>query len=48
MIRAAVVHPLFSRGLVTPSSLARNREYLSPARMAQLFLSAYHEVLNRE
>jgi len=48
MIRAAVVHPLFSRGLVTPSSLARNREYLSPARMAQLFLSAYHEAQKRE
>ena len=44
MIRAAVVHPLFSRGLVTPASLAKNREYLSPARMAQLFLSAYQIV----
>jgi glycosyltransferase involved in cell wall biosynthesis len=44
MIRAAVVHPLFSRGLVTPASLAKNREYLSPARMARLFLSAYQKV----
>lgn len=47
MIRAAVGHPLFSRGLVTSSSLARNREYLGPARMSQLFLSAYQNVRTR-
>jgi len=47
MIRAAVAHPLFSRGLVTPSSLAAHRQYLSPARMAQLFLAAYETVLSR-
>jgi glycosyltransferase involved in cell wall biosynthesis len=48
MIREAARHPLFSRGLVTPSSLAKNREYLSPSRMAQLFLSAYNAALHRE
>jgi glycosyltransferase involved in cell wall biosynthesis len=48
MIRAAVAHPLFFRGLVTPSLLAKNRGYLSPARMAQLFLSVYHDVQKRE
>jgi len=36
--------PAFSRGLVTPSSLAASREYLSPARMAQSFFSAYQSV----
>jgi len=46
-IRAAVGHPLFSRGLVTPASLARSREYLSPARMAQSFLSVYESVKKR-
>ena len=40
-IREAAVHPLFSQGQVTPASLARNRDYLSPARMAELFLAAY-------
>jgi glycosyltransferase involved in cell wall biosynthesis len=44
MIRAAVSHPLFSRGQVTASSLAKQREYLSPGRMAQLFAAAYQEV----
>ena len=44
MIRAAVRHPLFSRGLVTPASLAKHREYLSPTRMAALFLSVYQQV----
>jgi glycosyltransferase involved in cell wall biosynthesis len=46
MIRAAVAHPLFSRGLVTPASLEKKREYLSPARMAQLILSVYQIVKN--
>jgi glycosyltransferase involved in cell wall biosynthesis len=41
-IRAALTHPLFSRGLVNPESLKKSREYLSPARMAQSFFSAYH------
>jgi len=40
-IRAALAHPLFSRGLVNPESLKKSREYLSPARMAQSFLAAY-------
>jgi glycosyltransferase involved in cell wall biosynthesis len=46
MIRAAVAHPLFSRGLVTPASLEKQRDYLSPARMAQRFLSVYQTVKN--
>lgn len=44
MIRNAIKHPLFSRGQVTPGSLVMHRDYLSPSRMAQLFLSTYHEV----
>jgi glycosyltransferase involved in cell wall biosynthesis len=43
-IRAAIAHPLFSRGNVTPSSLVKHREYLSPVRMAQLFLSTYKKL----
>jgi glycosyltransferase involved in cell wall biosynthesis len=46
-IRAATRHPLFSRGLVSPESLARNREYLSPARMAERFFSLYNRVRKR-
>jgi glycosyltransferase involved in cell wall biosynthesis len=46
-IRAALSHPLFSRGLVTPASLEKSREYLSPARMAQSFFSAYQSVKTR-
>ena len=46
-IRAAARHPLFSRGQVAPSSLAASREYLSPARMARSFLSAYQSVTSR-
>jgi glycosyltransferase involved in cell wall biosynthesis len=45
-IRAACQHPLFSRGLVDAKSLERNRDYLSPARMAKNFLAAYQFVLN--
>jgi glycosyltransferase involved in cell wall biosynthesis len=46
-IRAALGHPLLSRGLVPPASLAESREYLSPARMAQCFFSIYQIVLSR-
>ncbi|HEX4646756.1 MAG TPA: glycosyltransferase family 4 protein, partial [Verrucomicrobiae bacterium] len=46
-IRAACKHPLFSRGLVSEESLNQNREYLSPARMAERFLSLYHRVKAR-
>jgi glycosyltransferase involved in cell wall biosynthesis len=46
-IRAATRHPLFSRGLVSPESLARNREYLSPTRMAERFFSLYNRVRKR-
>jgi glycosyltransferase involved in cell wall biosynthesis len=44
MIKSALRHPLFSRGLVSPASLERSREYLSPARMAERFLAAYQSV----
>jgi glycosyltransferase involved in cell wall biosynthesis len=43
-IKSALAHPLFSRGLVAPASLKVSREYLSPSRMAQSFLSVYHTV----
>ena len=46
MIKAAAAHPLFSRGEVSPSSLALNRDYLSPTRMAQRFLDAYSDTRN--
>jgi glycosyltransferase involved in cell wall biosynthesis len=46
-IRAALSHPLFSRGMVTPATLEKSREYLSPARMAQSFFSAYQSVKTR-
>jgi glycosyltransferase involved in cell wall biosynthesis len=40
-IREAAAHSLFSQGKVTAESLTRNREYLSPSRMAELFLTVY-------
>jgi len=43
-IRAALGHPLFSRGLVAPASLEKSRGYLSPSRMAESFFSAYQSV----
>jgi len=43
-IRAATGHPMFSRGLVSSESLKQNREYLSPARMAERFFSLYNRV----
>jgi hypothetical protein len=43
ILRKNIAHPLFSRGNVTPTFLAKHREYLSPVRMAQLFLFAYLE-----
>ena len=46
-IQEAVRHPLFGRGLVESNSLARSRDYLSPARMGQNFLSAYGRVLEK-
>ena len=44
-LRKAVQHPLFGQGRVEPSSLRRSREYLSPRRMAEGFLSAYQLAL---
>jgi glycosyltransferase involved in cell wall biosynthesis len=43
-IRTAVAHPLFGQGKVDQETLAQMRSYLSPARMAEGFLSAYREV----
>jgi len=40
-LRTAAQHPAFSRGEVDAAALAQCREYLSPARMARNFLSAY-------
>ncbi|PYK98876.1 MAG: hypothetical protein DME19_10825 [Verrucomicrobia bacterium] len=48
VIRAGCKHPLFSRGLVTPGSLEKNRAYLSPTLMAKRFLEAYQSVLKRD
>jgi glycosyltransferase involved in cell wall biosynthesis len=43
-IRAACAHPLFGQGLVDSGTLAQVRDYLSPKRMAQNFLTAYEAV----
>jgi glycosyltransferase involved in cell wall biosynthesis len=40
-LRTACQHPLFSRGQVDAETLAKEREYLSPALMAKKFLAAY-------
>jgi glycosyltransferase involved in cell wall biosynthesis len=40
-IRAAIAHPLLSKGLVDPNALHSKREELSPQRMAQAFLKMY-------
>jgi len=40
-LRTACRHPLFSRGLVDSETLAKEREYPSPALMAKKFLAAY-------
>jgi len=44
-IRTAQKHSLLGRGQVEPASLQSSRAYLSPARMAQNFLSAYDRLL---
>jgi glycosyltransferase involved in cell wall biosynthesis len=44
-LRAACVHPLFSKGAVEPAALARARAYLSPQLMAANFLKAYDAAL---
>ena len=46
-LRNAVNHPLFGRGEVDASCLSETREYLSPVRMKQRFLEAYHTALSR-
>ena len=45
-LEEAARHPQFSRGEVDPATLARCRDYLSPARMAEGFLRVYGKVLN--
>jgi len=44
-LRAACAHPLFSKGLVDPATLAKQREYLSPELMARKFFDAYQSAL---
>jgi glycosyltransferase involved in cell wall biosynthesis len=44
----ALCHPLFGRGEVRETTLARVRDYLSPARMADGFLAAYRRTLGRD
>lgn len=46
-IRRACSHPLFSKGVVDPETLARTRDYLSPERMARNFLAAYETALGK-
>ncbi len=46
-IRAAAAHPAFSQGKVDSRTLKEAREYLSPAVMAEKFMSAYQRVLER-
>ncbi len=43
-IREACRHPLFRMGQIAPENLIASREYLSPSRMATLFLDAYQRV----
>ena len=43
-VRKACQHPSMSRGEVSPETLARVREYLSPATMGRKFLEAYREI----
>jgi glycosyltransferase involved in cell wall biosynthesis len=40
-LKEACAHPLFSRGRVDDATLARTRDYLSPARMGTRFLELY-------
>lgn len=44
-IRAACLHPLFSRGEVDPDTLKKTRDYLSPPTMSARFLEAYAKAL---
>ena len=46
-IRAALVHPLFSQGMVENQSLLRMRTYLSPHQMCERFQIAYRRVLDK-
>ena len=47
-VRAALRHPLFSRGEVDPATLAWVRDYLSPRTMARKFLGAYQAALPQD
>lgn len=46
-LQRACRHPLFSKGLVEPASLAKTRTYLSPDLMGRRFLEAYQIVAGR-
>ena len=45
-IQSACAHPLLGRGQVDPETLAKERDYLSPERMARNFLAAYETALS--
>ena len=45
-IRSACAHPLLGKGLVDPTTLAAERDYLSPEVMAKNFLRAYEAALS--
>ncbi|HEU5126068.1 MAG TPA: glycosyltransferase family 4 protein [Verrucomicrobiae bacterium] len=47
-IRSACEHPNFRKGLVNDETLKRTREYLSPKRMGENFLSIYETVLAKK
>ncbi len=46
-VRAALEHPLFSKGQVDAEILAEMRDYLAPSRMKTLFMEVYQGVLER-
>jgi glycosyltransferase involved in cell wall biosynthesis len=46
-IRQACAHPMFSRGLVDPATLARVRDHLSPSRMAEGFFGIYRQLAKK-
>ena len=45
-LRRAVKHPLFGQGRVEEGAMARARAHLSPEKMGENFLAAYHAVLS--
>jgi glycogen(starch) synthase len=47
-MRAAALHPQFSRGEVDAATLAQMRDYLSPHLMAKRFMEVYHLALEQK